>query len=134
MIVLQLLLQQLQLVPADRPADNPCVTWQKATCSGVVNRSWASVDDFIPAIYTAWQWIGKGNNSGSCVPCSGHQGDFNCGYIFPCYADGPGENNWGHHDVCASSGQGCNTHLPSGKSSTTCSMWFPGKVSPATLR
>ena len=65
--------------------------------------------------------------SGSCSRCSGRPGDFQCGYIFPCFADGP--DIWGHKDVCASEGP-CIAHLPadeSNVSSQTCGSYYPGK-------
>ena len=113
---------------ASRPADNPCVTWVPGSCSV------AGIDPskFIPAIYSAWMWhpdgaCGSANMSGSCSRCSGRPGDFQCGYIFPCFADGP--DIWGHKDVCASEGP-CIAHLPadeSNVSSQTCGSYYPGK-------
>jgi len=61
-----------------RPQDSPCVTWQHASCRDL-GPAGAKVSDYLPAIYTAWQWEGAGNKtnpSGRCVPCSGHPNDF----------------------------------------------------------
>jgi|EP01043_Picozoa_sp_COSAG02_P001506 hypothetical protein len=66
--------------PPARPSDSPCVTWCPAGCSGVC--AGTKLSDYLPAIYTAWQWEGGGNKtnpSGRCLPCSGKQGDMNCG-------------------------------------------------------
>ena len=65
-----------------RPADSPCVTWTRATCRGLP-ANMSKVADYIPAIYTAWQW-----GDLKCQPCSGKPGDLNCGYIFPCFSTG----------------------------------------------
>jgi hypothetical protein len=122
------LLSLAPLVGASRPADNPCVTWVQGSCSV----SGIDPSKFIPAIYSAWMWhpngaCGSKNMSGSCSRCSGRPGDFSCGYIFPCFADGP--DIWGHKDVCASEGP-CIAHLPASESnvsSQTCPSWYPGK-------
>ena len=70
-------------------------TRRKANGCGRMN---GAIEDYIPAIYSAWQWHRIGNYSGSCSACSGHPGDFNCGYLFPCFGDEPGVNIWGHHE------------------------------------
>ena len=110
-----------------RPQDSPCVTWQHASCRDL-GPPGAKIADYQPAIYTAWQWEGSGNKtnpSGRCVPCSGKQGDFNCGYLFPCFTTLGGM--FGHRDICVSSFQGCNAHLAGGNSSLECDHWLAGK-------
>ena len=107
-----------------------CVTWVEASQKGAVNSSWDALDQFIPAIYSAWQWKPgpfvppAAPTNGSCPPCDGKQGSFNCAYIFPCYSDEPGASGWGHRDTSVGGVprisflvSGCNTHLPDGNSS-----------------
>jgi hypothetical protein len=112
---------------ADKPADNPCVTWVPGSCSV----SGINPDNFIPAIYSAWMWrpsgtCGSAKFGGSCQRCSGQPHDFSCGYLFPCFSVSAGV--WGHKDVCASEGP-CIAHLPgtSNISSQTCASFYPGK-------
>lgn len=71
-------------------------------------RRWADSLTLCLALFcggqTAWQWEGGGNKtnpSGKCLPCSGKQGDMNCGYLFPCFASDSA--TWGHKDICISS-------------------------------
>ena len=108
--------------PPERPKDSPCVTWVQSGCSGLP-ASAPHVADYVPAIYSAWQWEGGGNKShpsGRCLPCSGKPNDFNCGYLFPCFASVSG--TWGHRDICISDWAECNVHQPSGNSSLECDM------------
>ena len=76
-----------------KPADCPCVTWKAETCNTQSNK--VDINDFIPAIYSAYIWHGP---EVGCTPCSGHVGDFYCAWIFPCFADAPGVDIWGHRD------------------------------------
>ena len=107
------------LLAVGRPADSPCVTWVQGNCRGLP-ANLSKVEDYVPAIYTAWQW-----GDMKCQPCSGKAGDFNCGYIFPCFS--AAAQTWGHKDICISNYQGCNTHLPRGNSSMDCDLWLPSK-------
>jgi hypothetical protein len=119
-----LLLLQLITTPTDQPKNSPCVTWVQASQAGAKNKSWDALDLYVPSIYSAWQWwhggkTASGAPTGSCSPCSGKQGEFNCAYIFPCFSDQPGIQNWGHRDTSVGGVPrvsflvtGCNTHLP----------------------
>ena len=118
--------------PGARPVDNPCVTWKAGSCHGGIN-----VGDYIPAIYSAWQWHKDGNTSGHCTPCSGKPGDMNCAWLFPCFgvttpATG-GQPSvdidiWGHHDVTLwGQGEPCNVQTSAGVEVTPCGQWWPGK-------
>ena len=126
------------LQAAGKPADNPCVTWVQASQKGATNKSWDALDLYLPSLYSAWQWHpgpGKPPTTGSCTPCDGKQGSFSCAYIFPCFSDEPGIQNWGHRDTSVGGVPrvsflvtGCNTHLPNGSSSmATDNFWLPGK-------
>lgn len=123
----ELLLLLLLRTGADRPADSPCITWVKGTCTGPIGNSNVSDFAWTAKVKTGWQWTGAG-----CPACpASDPSSFSCAYLLPCYADGPNENNFGHRDTVGDrmdfSTFGCNTHLPSGGSSISCNQWFAAK-------
>eukprot|EP01046_Picozoa_sp_COSAG06_P000080 COSAG06_NODE_3_length_43832_cov_136.908399_15_plen_166_part_00 len=107
----------------------PLAAGIEAGQSGTTDPSKNALDLFIPAIYSAWQWKPSGTPakpSGSCPPCDGKQGSFDCAYIFPCYSDEGDVSGWGHRDTSVGGVPrinflvaGCNTHLPNGMLATT---------------
>jgi len=72
-----------------RPADCPCITWEMDDkCSNYNHFGWPTCSDYLfdPSPW-AWQWImNKNQTGGTCAKCSGSMKDFNCGYVFPCFA------------------------------------------------
>ena len=111
-----------------RPDDCPCITWQHETCNTQSNQ--VNIDDFLPAIYSAYVWHGP---QVGCTPCSGNHGDFYCAWIFPCFADAPGVDIWGHRDFLnrgvMMGGLPCNALPANGTrgSMGECSQYWAGK-------
>ena len=124
---LALLAAPLAVHYCGRPADCPCVTWAQDTACGNDNHfGWPTCADYLfdPSPW-AWQWIMDANKTGgTCAKCSGTMKDFDCGYVFPCFADGP--DIWGHRDIDISN-VGCKFQYSNGSAGHQCEEWVPKK-------
>jgi hypothetical protein len=122
-----LLAQLLTATHGGRPADCPCITWEMDDkCSNQNHFGWPTCSDYLfdPSPW-AWQWIMNANSTGgTCAKCSGSMKDFDCGYVFPCFADGP--DMWGHRDIDISN-VGCKFQFPNGSAGHQCAEWVPKK-------
>ena len=122
---------------AARPADSPCVNWVRDDKCGAA-RDFEPITDWLPSppqIF-AWQWeMNKAGNGGTCSFCNVTKGpchggvidghcDFDCGYVLPCFADGP--DMFGHRDISLSS-VGCKFQYPNGSAGHQCAEWTPKK-------
>jgi hypothetical protein len=116
--------------PGGRPADSPCITWVMDDKGANINH-FSPITDWLPATIWAWQWTAKPGKpgvptGGSCATCNLTRGlhDFDCGYVFPCFADGP--DMWGHRDLSMANGD-CKYQYENGTATTQLLEWTPKK-------